>query len=338
MGSGVIRGAMAAVVILACAVPLAAQDDSAEDLYARAWLAETEQRNLDRAMELYEEVLKQHSHSESYAAKALLRIGRCLEKKGKQQDARRRYEELIERFPRQTELVAQARERLSLSQTGGGQEEGSEENNRQKASERTRARLAKEKMNVDFNNTPLTDVLEFIFTLVEVNVAIDYSRIPSPEEVLVTLKVMELSVDQVLRLTLSLQQLEYYIARGVVVVTTPDGLAAHEERLATRAEVGEEGAPLPPEAAAVLDRIRSLTLDLHFVETPLEEVVEFIRMFAEVNIIMAPDLASDPPVITFKASKLSLEATLDVMCACHGLDYHLENGVIVLGGSLADQK
>ncbi|MDH4220408.1 MAG: tetratricopeptide repeat protein, partial [Candidatus Aminicenantes bacterium] len=81
------------------------------------------QGDLQKAIELYEQVLKQFPENREIAAKAQLHIGLCYEKLGLR-EATIAYQTVIQNYGEQKEAVAKAQERLSiLTQPGRKQEE-----------------------------------------------------------------------------------------------------------------------------------------------------------------------------------------------------------------------
>lgn len=84
---------------------------TAAELYQEGLMKENADGDLEAAIEVYREIVKEHSDEASVAAKAQLHIGMCYEKLGRDK-AKAAYQKVIERFPTETEVVQQARERL----------------------------------------------------------------------------------------------------------------------------------------------------------------------------------------------------------------------------------
>jgi Tol biopolymer transport system component len=90
---------------------------TAEELFEKALVMEEAQGDLQKAIELYEEILSQYPESREIAAKAQLHIGLCYEKLGLR-EATNAYQKVVQNYGEQKEAVAQARVRLSkLTQT-----------------------------------------------------------------------------------------------------------------------------------------------------------------------------------------------------------------------------
>jgi len=90
---------------------LPAQESAAEQ-FEKALYYEDVQGDLQKAIGLYEQVLKQFPENREIAAKAQLHIGLCYEKLGLQ-EAPKAYQRVLDDFPEQKESVKLAQEKLS---------------------------------------------------------------------------------------------------------------------------------------------------------------------------------------------------------------------------------
>ena len=86
---------------------------SAAEHFEKAFYYEDVQGDLQKAISLYEQILKQFPESREIAAKAQLHIGICYEKLGLT-EAQKAYQKVLDNFPEQKETVKLAREKLSL--------------------------------------------------------------------------------------------------------------------------------------------------------------------------------------------------------------------------------
>ena len=84
-----------------------------EELFEKALYMEEAQGDLQKAIELYEQILKQLPENRGIAAKAQLHIGLCYEKLGLQ-EAPKAYQKVLDDFPDQKEVVKMAQEKLSV--------------------------------------------------------------------------------------------------------------------------------------------------------------------------------------------------------------------------------
>ena len=83
------------------------------DLLEQAIFAEESMGDLDRAIGLYQDILSRSEAERSLVAQAQLRLALCHLKKGDEAAAATAFQALVENFPRHSELVAEARERLA---------------------------------------------------------------------------------------------------------------------------------------------------------------------------------------------------------------------------------
>jgi Tol biopolymer transport system component len=90
----------------------AAIQQTAGELFEKALYVEEGQGDLQKAIGLYQDIVKRFPENREVAAKALLHIGMCHEKLGSQ-EALKAYQRLIADYPGQKEEVALAKERLA---------------------------------------------------------------------------------------------------------------------------------------------------------------------------------------------------------------------------------
>ena len=82
------------------------------DLFQQALVQERVHGDLKEAIQLYQRIVETHANHRDLAAKALLQIGQCYEKLGKQQ-ARKIYQQVLEEYSDQPKVLVLAREGLS---------------------------------------------------------------------------------------------------------------------------------------------------------------------------------------------------------------------------------
>ena len=102
------------VLIAATALALTSsmRAQSGHELFQQALSKERAEGKLQEAIALYQRVVEVAAADHALAARALLQLGRCYEQLGNA-EARSAYERLIARYPDQTDLVAQAKTRLT---------------------------------------------------------------------------------------------------------------------------------------------------------------------------------------------------------------------------------
>ena len=85
---------------------------TAEQLYQSGIYKEEVEGNLEKAIAIYEQIIKDFPQNKSTAAKALYHIGLCYEKLGNR-EAQKAYQRLIEEYPGQIQEVNLAKKRLA---------------------------------------------------------------------------------------------------------------------------------------------------------------------------------------------------------------------------------
>ena len=108
------RSIVFAAVILILALALAgAGQQSAEQVYQSGLYEEQVGGDLQKAIALYQDLLKRYPDSREAAAKAQLHIGLCYEKLGTA-EAQKAFQKVIDNYPEQAAAVGEARAKLSL--------------------------------------------------------------------------------------------------------------------------------------------------------------------------------------------------------------------------------
>jgi hypothetical protein len=116
-------GLMMTVTLLAGLLPGTPQRQSDPEAQFHAAIhEEMVMGNPAGAIEQYRSIVGENGVSRAVAATALLRIGRCQEKLGRNQDARATYLRLIKQYGDQTGVAAEARERLENVPAHGDEE------------------------------------------------------------------------------------------------------------------------------------------------------------------------------------------------------------------------
>jgi hypothetical protein len=103
---------MLGTICLACAVPLSALAESPAELLEKGIYQEETTGNLDEAIKIYRAVVSEAEKTQAIAAQAQYRLGLCLLKQGKKDEAAAAFRDVVEHFADQTEVVAKAREHL----------------------------------------------------------------------------------------------------------------------------------------------------------------------------------------------------------------------------------
>ncbi|MCA9148302.1 MAG: DUF3108 domain-containing protein [Planctomycetales bacterium] len=107
--------AVAAMLLVTLAGQNLSAADTIDERLAAAVYQEETAGNLGEAIKLYREIVRDGKDAATVAAKAHLRLARCLKKLGKQSDARHELEQLIAGYPDVTDVVRQAKAELESS-------------------------------------------------------------------------------------------------------------------------------------------------------------------------------------------------------------------------------
>ncbi len=103
-------------VLLSCSFGLLAQDQG-DKVFEKALFLEESEGDLLQAIKMYEQIVKDYNEEPGIAAKAQFHIGLCYEKLGKT-EAIVAYKTVINKYPHEGKVVAEARSRLTkLSET-----------------------------------------------------------------------------------------------------------------------------------------------------------------------------------------------------------------------------
>ena len=103
---------LVALIIFGAGILTPSYSQTPEQLYQKGLMKEEGEGALQEAIDLYNQIAENSNADKSIQAKALLHIGMCYEKMGKE-EATKAYQKLVNNFPSQKNEVAIARERLS---------------------------------------------------------------------------------------------------------------------------------------------------------------------------------------------------------------------------------
>ena len=103
----------AALALVVAFVLAGASQQSAEQLYKAGLYEEEVGGNLQKAIEIYQDILKRFPDNRAIAAMAQLHIGLCYDKLGTS-EAEKAFQKVIDNYPEQSEAVAEAKGKLAL--------------------------------------------------------------------------------------------------------------------------------------------------------------------------------------------------------------------------------
>lgn len=179
-------------------------------------------------------------------------------------------------------------------------------------------RIAAKRMTLDFTDTPLDDVLQFVMNVTQVNIVPDPVSLATLEgDGTVSLNVKDVRLSHALNVLAFLtvvrppgqapQPLRWGARHGVLVLASARRL---EEFPALPPAPPDEGGD-PAEAAAYQAMQRKLTLD--FSGTPLKDVVQFLRESTRQDIVLDAPLADDEPKVGLKLDQASALVSLNII-------------------------
>jgi hypothetical protein len=300
----------AALLAALFALPARAEDSAAED-YQKALDKENTDRDLNGAMEIYKSILKKHKDEEEIAAKALFRLAECWEKQAVPREAREAYESLIKDFPGQTALVDKAKEKLA-AMAGVAVEKNPEEIVARK--------LETTKIDLDFTDSSLFDILDFVQEFARINIMVDPAAAEMADKKF-TFTVKDLALNKVLALLAEQAHMSFVNRKGVLVWTTPDRLQALQQNPAITV-----AADAPEDDQKVLKSIESIRISLNFTQTPIDETMSFIREVTQLNVVV--DDSCKQKSVTFRIDELSLQDALELIAFNAGVSITIADGVI----------
>lgn len=308
-----------------------ADDSAAEDLYYKAWHAETGERDLGKAVALYQEVIDKHQDEVAVVAKAQLQLGACYEKLGDFDQAKAAYQKLIERFESQRELVEKAKARLSALDATKIDPGAKKAPVSPPLAEGVQAaienKLKTTVLDIDFSDTPISEVVDFLRDFAGLNIILDGGHLDLDKLPKVTFTTKGLTLQANLKLICGMCQAVYVVREGAIVITTREGadyFAARDAEREHEKAAGEDA------AKSVRDRIAQMRISVSFNDASLDDILSFLREMGGFNIVLAPGAASQTKV-SFKVADLSFGRTLDLLCDTTGLTYEITaDGVILI--------
>lgn len=154
-----------------------------------------------------------------------------------------------------------------------------------------------QKVILDFEDTPIQDVVTFVAEISKVNMLLDFHAVP-PEGRPITMKVKDMPLKAVLDFVSKQAGLKYAVRSGVVFISNDEGLAWNPVKAPSAEPTGKL-----KEALA-----RPVTLD--FADTPMGDVATFVSDFAGVSIVA--DKSAEKAQVTVKVKDIPLKDALEL--------------------------
>jgi hypothetical protein len=178
-------------------------------------------------------------------------------------------------------------------------------------------RLAEQKMTVDFDEKPAAEVVVAFRDLSGLNVVLDAAARDELEadEVKVTLKLKDAFAKDVLEKILAKTKLAHEVWKGIVWISTKDGLG---------------GRPPKPKIAAPMAKKLEKTVNLDCEGTPLSEVFTLLKDVTGVAFKAAEGVDAEQIVVSVKLKDVKAADAVEVLCRLTGLAAESRNGGIVV--------
>ncbi len=303
------RIAAVAVLALAMGMPGTAEESASEAL-ARGLDAETAGRDPAAAIEIYRGIVEKHRAEEELAARAQVRMAECYGKLGRKKEEVEAWKAVHRDFPGQTAACERATE--ALRRHGEGAQA------RPDPATELDTKLKSKVIDVDFQEAPLSDVIDFISQFSGFTIVVDpecAEAMSTPQ----TLVARKLPVGQVLRLALAGPELALVNMRGVAVITT----RTREKELPAWTAFTVD--PLRrQEDLDLLERLEGIRISLNFTDTPASEAFQFVIAVSEVP--MSVDENCEGALVTLRVDDLTLREALECLALVGDLKYKVAGG------------
>jgi hypothetical protein len=145
----------------------------------------------------------------------------------------------------------------------------------------------------------------------------------------VTLKITNIPLDAALRWVCQHTGCDYALVDGAIFISTPERSAMELLRSAERRAAEAARRDAIPEWERKLRGKLARKVTFEFVDTPIDDAVQFMRSLIEAPIDMRTDENSTP--ITLNVTNMPLADALRWMCRLAGVDYSLADGKIRIG-------
>lgn len=188
------------------------------------------------------------------------------------------------------------------------------------------ARLRERRVNLNFDQTKVTEVVSFLRT---VDPELPALRFDEPEMDVreVSLKVRQVTLLNALTLLTEQLGLAVDVDRRGILVRRPTAMPL-ERRLRDRGRAVLDAGSADTALRRRLDHQR---VDLDFKDTPFEDVLGILRAITGLNFVIdAEARAKTPSVVTFQGRSMTLRSALAALLGPHGLGIRLRGGVVHL--------
>jgi type II secretory pathway component GspD/PulD (secretin) len=174
------------------------------------------------------------------------------------------------------------------------------------------------RVDLNFEATPLSDVVSFIQTLTQSSIVLDPNlKDPKLREKLITLTLTDVSMDCALDIILG-RSLGYRIKDGVIIISDTEKPTPSPQD--------------PKEEARIQAALKEKKMDVQFEATPLQDVVSYLKTLTDTNMVLDPNVTDTDvreKLITLSLKQVSLSTVLDLLVG-KDLEYVIKGNVIVI--------
>lgn len=196
----------------------------------------------------------------------------------------------------------------------------------------------KQTVSLDFRDAALEDVIEFLREFSQVNLVIDSRRVDVTKSP-VTCRLTNATLLSALKLVAAMQDGVPVFHEGAIVITTAAGQAELARRAAERAEARRRGSEPADGAAAATTglaaKLAALKVSVNFRETPLDDVISFLREMATLDLAVKRNGAAGDFLqrkVSVRVTNLALGHVLALLGDLYGFSVRAQDGVLVLEG------
>lgn len=172
--------------------------------------------------------------------------------------------------------------------------------------------VLKKRMSVDFVQTPLQDVVDFLANLTNTTILVDPAVVEEDEKA-ITLKVEDMQarlvIDWIVRLA------------GLAYVVKDDAIFISNKKTVTRVAKAKK-----PRATGALKKTLERKISFDIVQTPLSDVFAFLSNLSGLNMVVHPAVLPEKRYVTLRVKEMPLGTAIDWIACLAGVKYSFEKG------------
>jgi type II secretory pathway component GspD/PulD (secretin) len=194
------------------------------------------------------------------------------------------------------------------------------------------------RMTLEIQEMPVSEVMEFLRQFNNMNF-ITTREVPVTAPI--TLKARNLPLENALNLIAEQIDAVWYLD-GHAFVLAPVKQVEPRHQLWIRRHLDRRTDPKDPDVLALQKKMDNLKIDLNLDKARLEDAVEFVRQFSDLNMVIDPAVRGDKSVMdrpaSFKMKDVLLSECLTMLLLQYGLAYSFRERVIYISRPPAQAK